>query len=338
MKKIKLYTTPTLEGSKIETYYGLVIANQVAGTGFLTDFTASFSDFFGGNSGAYRNQMDRLYADVIDNISQQAYALGANAVIGVRVDFDNISAKNMSMFMVSVQGTAVKLKETESLNEKALGIVTEDELECEYKKKFFARALQSNRYLSNEGWQYVLTHDMSNLSELLYKSYVKAREDEMDGDITKNNFPLFVAKLNYDQAVSLMYGKDECFTEIIRNLHLFNAKRILELAKKEEEMDTVCELLLADKTSYNKEDLKDMQDLADFLQNMPDTGKIAEIKGGIFSSGGLKFICQCGAKNDKDQQYCFSCGRDIKGLNERQRNNVNRYLERVAILREILNN
>ena len=106
MKKIKLYTTPTLEGSLIETYCGLVIANQVAGTGFLTDLTASFSDLFGGNSGAYRNQMDRLYADVIENISQQASALGANAVIGVRVDFDNISAKSMSMFMVSVQGTA----------------------------------------------------------------------------------------------------------------------------------------------------------------------------------------------------------------------------------------
>lgn len=336
MKKIKLYTTPTLEGSLIETYCGLVIANQVAGTGFLTDLTASFSDLFGGNSGAYRNQMDRLYADVIENISQQASALGANAVIGVRVDFDNISAKSMSMFMVSVQGTAVKLKNTESLDEKSSGIVTEDELECEYKKQVFAKTLQTNNYLSKEGWQYVLTHNMLDLSELLYQSYANALKDDMYGDDTRKNFPIYVANMNYDQAVSLMYGKDECFTKIIRDLHLFNAKRMLELARNEHEMDTVCELLLSDKATYNKEDLKDMQELADFLQNMPDTGKIEEVKGGIFSSSGLKFICQCGEKNDKDQQYCSNCARDIKGLNYRQRTIVDRYLERVGILQSIL--
>ena len=338
MKKIKLYTTPTLEGSLIETYYGLVIANQVAGTGFFTDLTASFSDLFGGNSGAYRNQMDRLYADVIENISQQASALGANAVIGVRVDFDNISAKNMSMFMVSVQGTAVKLKETESMDEKSSGIVTEDELECEYKKQVYAKVLQTNQYLSKEGWKYVLTHNMSDLSELLYQSYTKALKDDMYGEDTRNNFPLFVANLNYEQAVSLMYGKDECFTKIIRNSHLFHAKSILELVRNKQEMDVICELLLADKATYNKEDLKEMQDLAEFLQNMPDTGKIEEVKGGIFSSGGLKFICQCGEKNDKEQQYCSNCGRDIKGLNNRQRNIVDRYVERVDILRNFLEN
>ncbi len=79
-----------------------------------------------------------------------------------------------------------------------------------------------------------------------------------------------------------------------------------------------------------------MQELADFLQNMPDTGKIEEVKGGIFSSSGLKFICQCGEKNDKDQQYCSNCARDIKGLNYRQRTIVDRYLERVGILQSIL--
>jgi uncharacterized protein YbjQ (UPF0145 family) len=337
MKSIRLFTTPTVEGTPIEAYCGLVTANQVAGTGFLTDFTASISDFFGGNSGVYRNEMNRLYSDVIENISQQTFALGGNAVIGVRVDFDNISAKNMSMFMVSMQGTAVKLKENENEEEKPMGIVSMDDLECEFNRRLFERRLKNGNYLTKEEWQYVLNHNMPELAEPLYLSYVRSLEGfSVLGEETKNHFPIFVSKLDYDKACSLMYGKEQCFTEIINDLHLFNASRILEHAIKEENFDVVCQLLKSNKISYNKEDLAAMQNLVDFLQDMPDTGKIEEVKGGLFSSGGVKFICQCGEKNDKDQKYCIQCGRDIKGLTRTQRNIVNQFIERVSILREIL--
>ena len=63
MKNIQLFTTPLIDGMPIEKYYGIVTANQVAGTGFFTDLTASFSDLFGGNSGAYRESMNTLYKE-----------------------------------------------------------------------------------------------------------------------------------------------------------------------------------------------------------------------------------------------------------------------------------
>lgn len=108
---MQLYTTQKIDGVKIESYLGLVIATQVSGTGFLSDLTAGISDIFGGHSGAYRNAMNDLCEDVLKQLKEKAKLKGANAIIGVHIDFDNISAKGMSMFMVSAQGTAVKLSD-----------------------------------------------------------------------------------------------------------------------------------------------------------------------------------------------------------------------------------
>lgn len=338
MRNIKLYTTPTIEGTPIEAYYGLITANQVAGTGFLTDLTASFSDLFGGNSGAYRNEMTRLYSDVIDNLSQQASALGGNAIVGVRVDFDNISAKNMSMFMVSIQGTAVKLKETEKKADTDSDVVTWDYLECELKKRLLERKLKNDEYLTQEEWQYILTHNMPELAELLYNLYDRTPNGYADenGEICKKNFPIYVSKLSYEQAVTLMYKKDSCYYPIIKKLYLFNAKKILEYTKQEEKLPLVCKLLNADKPTYGMGDLEDMKELARYLQDLPHTGRLDEVKGGLFSSGGIKFICQCGAKNDQEQKFCSVCNKDITGLTEAQRNSVDTYIEKVSILEEIL--
>ncbi|MBR1667119.1 MAG: YbjQ family protein [Bacteroidaceae bacterium] len=341
MRSIKLYTTPTVEGNPIEEYYGIVTANQVAGTGALTDFIASFSDMFGGNSGAYRNEMNRLYTDVIENISEQAYSLGGNAIVGVRVDFDNISAKNMSMFMVSVQGTAVKLKEVDFVNrgDEKKNNVTFETLQCEYNKRLFKQKLDKEEYLTQDEWKYILTHDMPELAEPLYKSYVrsKAAYAEGGGLECQNNFPLYVSRLNYDDAVKLMYKQETCYTNIIKQSHLFNASKILEYAIKQGDFSLVCRLLASDKLLYDKKDLKEMQDLLAFLQNLPNVGKIEEVKGGMFSSGGTKYVCQCGTKNDKDAVFCSNCNRDIKGFTKDQRTEINQFAEKVAILKELLN-
>lgn len=152
MDDIKLFNTPSVEGYIIEEYYGFVSANQVAGTGFLTDFTASVSDFFGGNSAAYRDVMNKLLDDVSESLKRQTRGRGGNAIIGVRVDFDNISAKNMSMFMVSMQGTAVKIKPTKRIRIERFdtyqklydlslyrdkGIITDEQYEAERKNLLF---------------------------------------------------------------------------------------------------------------------------------------------------------------------------------------------------------
>lgn len=110
MGKLLITTTNSIENATVEKYFGVVNANVVIGTNVFSDFTASLSDFFGGTSGTYRRQMDGLYEKAYEAISYKAERMGANCILAFSLDFDEISGKGKSMFMISVSGTAVKLK------------------------------------------------------------------------------------------------------------------------------------------------------------------------------------------------------------------------------------
>lgn len=141
-------TTHQLTGYKIESYLGLVNANQVIGANLIADFIASFSDVFGGKSGVYRERLDLLYQDVKNLLEQKANSIGANAILGVHIDFDEISGKDKSMFMITAYGTAaVVTREVKELKKeerydvyqklynlalfKDAGVVTDEQYEAE---------------------------------------------------------------------------------------------------------------------------------------------------------------------------------------------------------------
>ena len=151
MNNIQLFTTPIIDGMSIEKYYGIVTANQVAGTGFFSDLTASFSDLFGGNSGAYRESMNELCRDVTERLKEKAAELGANAIIGVSIDYDSISAKSMSMFMVSIQGTAVRIADNNlEIHESKENEISWEDLNIEYHKRKIRRGYCFCGVCSNE--------------------------------------------------------------------------------------------------------------------------------------------------------------------------------------------
>lgn len=114
MKTITITTTNCIDGYKVEEYLGVINANLVAGTSFISDLFASASDFFGGTSGKYKMEMDRLYERAKSVIEAEAINRGANAILGYKIDFDEISGQGKSMFMISVSGTAVKITEQQA--------------------------------------------------------------------------------------------------------------------------------------------------------------------------------------------------------------------------------
>ena len=110
MKKIgltQITTGPSIEGWDIKGYCGPVSASVVAGTGIFSDFAAGLADFFGGRSGVYQRELDAIRAEVLEQLGRAAVAQGANWVIGLSLDFDEISGKGKQMLMVSAIGTAV---------------------------------------------------------------------------------------------------------------------------------------------------------------------------------------------------------------------------------------
>ncbi len=103
-------TTPTVEGKTIQAYHGIVFGEVISGVDFMRDFAAGFSNFFGGRSTEYEEELTRAREEAIVEMSQRAFELGANAVVGVDIDYEVLGANN-GMLMVTASGTAVTVSE-----------------------------------------------------------------------------------------------------------------------------------------------------------------------------------------------------------------------------------
>jgi uncharacterized protein YbjQ (UPF0145 family) len=102
-------TTPSVEGRRITKYIGLVTGEAILGANIFRDFFAGIRDIVGGRSAAYESELRKAKDIAVQETVEQARSLGANAVVGVDIDYETIGA-NGSMLMVSVSGTAVVLE------------------------------------------------------------------------------------------------------------------------------------------------------------------------------------------------------------------------------------
>ena len=99
-------TTQNIEGKRILEYKGIVFGEVVSGVDFVKDFIAGVRNILGGRSGSYEEELLRARQEALAEMEERALALGANAVIGVDVDYEVLGSDN-GMLMVTVSGTAV---------------------------------------------------------------------------------------------------------------------------------------------------------------------------------------------------------------------------------------
>lgn len=102
-------TTPSVEGHTIEEYKGIVFGEVVAGVNIIKDLAAGLSNFFGGRSGTYEEEIIQARQQAIEEMEQRAAQMGANAVVGVDIDYEVLGADN-GMLMVTASGTAVVVR------------------------------------------------------------------------------------------------------------------------------------------------------------------------------------------------------------------------------------
>ena len=100
-------TTPNVEGYRITSYFGLVTGETIMGANIFRDFMASITDVVGGRSGTYENKLKEARDIAVSEMTSHAQRLGANAVVGVDVDYEVIRD---GMLMVAVSGTAVRVE------------------------------------------------------------------------------------------------------------------------------------------------------------------------------------------------------------------------------------
>lgn len=99
-------TTPGIEGKRITSYLGIVTGEAIMGANIFKDFFAQIRDVVGGRAAAYEQELRKARDIALAEIEQAAADLGANAVVGLDIDYETVGGQG-SMLMVSVSGTAV---------------------------------------------------------------------------------------------------------------------------------------------------------------------------------------------------------------------------------------
>ena len=103
---ITMTTTPTVEGRRIVRYAGVITGEAILGANIFKDVFAGIRDIVGGRSATYERELRSARTIALTELRQSAADLGANAVVGIDLDYETVGAQG-SMLMVSVSGTAV---------------------------------------------------------------------------------------------------------------------------------------------------------------------------------------------------------------------------------------
>ncbi len=344
--EVLLTTTSTIQDEKVEKYLGIISAQLVAGTGLFSEFMAGFSDIVGGRSRTFQKQLEALNTEVLEMLKVKAVSINANAVLGVRIDYDEISGKNLQMFMVTASGTAVKMEtKTELRSELEISgeLVSKENLSQKIHDLIFENAIQEalengNLRFTSKVWDYVIKKKMEQVLPSIY-DVIKNEKNQRAylGDSLNpyvefiNKSCEFFAALPRKKAIDVLfdwYSEEDLIQdyalEIIEKNNLVSLEKAYETISSED-YDNCKNGLIQFKfiqPYYEKGDIQKLENLKKLiLEKFPPKEKEFYKELDRLTRVEKKYWkCECGTLNEPDKQYCYSCKKDVDGFTKNQLN------------------
>ena len=333
-KDVLVLTTSSVQDLKIQRYLKPISAHIVAGTNLFSDFFGGLTDVFGGRSNSYQKQLASLYNEAIERIKLAAYEIGANCVVGLNVDMDEISGKGKSMFMLTAIGTAVIIeKEVAGTNLlpmppgkfENVGVDTLNILRT--KKDILGKANTGTLVLQEDTWNFITLNQVDEVFPYLLKKY---SDEFLNGypEKTENFHRLlssYIAGLPEHKKIELLYTSIQNETnekvilrlpEIIKELYLFDFSACSALIRSDNFLQKKIGLRIAsfDKLFYNKQDILELENLKSLIIETFLERGIRLMKKQLLSSKEKEvWNCECGKTNDIED-YCANCSKDIYGF------------------------
>ena len=349
--KVIATTTNTIENAEIEKYLDLISTNVVIGTNLFSDFGASLTDLFGGFSDSYQSKLQKIYNMAIDNLKLKAANVGANAILGLKIDFDEISGKGKSMFMISALGTAVIMKfnnnQSNELSNKNISIISNDKLEQEVARRNIITNLKNNRLPTQDDWIYLLNNPIEEISSQILERYLNniqyINNNEVGNELKLlfSNTTNYFKSLNVEIATNILYEKlkekQVPVFKIIEDNNLFIPSKIIELIESDN-ISLAIDCLSANKDFYSNNDLKQMGQIIEILENLSEKGKVESVKG-ILSKAKDKYICPNGHTNDVTSEFCGNenCRLNKKGLTPKNLKQIESFKLKTDSLSSLMN-
>lgn len=324
--------TNNIEGYPIEKYIDTICTNVVVGTNIFSDFAASLTDFFGGFSGSYKNKLELIYNEATKELKNKAKNIGANAIVGFSIDFDEVSGSGKSMFMVSVSGTAcvVKYNNKDTKRVEKTGVVSQKFIDFELKRRLIIRSINSGYSIKNNWKEFLYEHPQKDIVENLINRYKKEFSDLEEKEFIERYLTLLPKSDIVNTVYSYYLDNSKEIGTLIRNCNIFSPKHILEITKIDIHLGIA--LMNTKSDFYQDEDLTYMREIIKMIDTLPDTGQIQIVKSGLLNKEQEKFICEKGHKNNKDIEFCETCDVNIKGLNREEVAIIEQLREVISIL------
>lgn len=343
---IILTTTPFLDGIRTQKYLGIVTANVVMGVNLVKEFFASFSDVFGGVSGRYTEEMNKALEVAKKQLMEKASSMGANAVVGTHIDYDELSGKEKSMLMVSIVGTAVVVDVSEE--KVVVGDtpgVTNDELRRMIELTRIKKACEGKSFLPQATLEVIDKYQLVELAPSLLDIYQNAIEKDAKISMEYDYiawFPSFIERLTYDDAVDLLYNnlekgvllRDKIVTLIDKN-HLFSPQKIQQLLGSISN-SVIISLISTNKKLYTASDIAPMEKIVEYLENTPSSHFVEETKSGLFSKESTVIRCKCGSKVGSVDGYCGSCGSNKCGFTKNEVTVIEEFKQSISYLKSLM--
>jgi len=334
-KDILVTTTSSVYGLEVKQYLKPISAHIVAGTNLFSDFFASFSDVFGGRSQTYQNQLASLYNEAIERLRIAAYEIGANCIIGLHVDLDEISGKGKSMFMLTAMGTAViidesnKIKTKNTTEEKFENVSIEKIKVLQKKRKIIEKAKAGNLNLEEDVWSFITSNQVFEVYDYVTLKLEKAISYSHDSPDALSKFYkpalAYIDALPDRKKIELLYSSIEKadneplllkISEIIEDLQLLDLDKTIELLRNTDfqKQKRATKILTYDKPFYNKQDIDKLKSLIEIIKTkFPERGSRSMKKQLLSSKEKEVWNCECNKTNDIGS-YCSACKKDIYGF------------------------
>ena len=324
--RILVTTTASLDGWTIKRYLGVVSGHVVAGTGFFSDLFASFTDVFGGRSQSYQRQLHAINSEVIDLLVQKASQLGANCIVGMRIDHDEISGQGKAMFMVTAQGTAVFAQPDGALDVEAPQCpetISGAALRIRTKRLQLIREAEAGKLrLEEDTLRFLCENRLTEFAPFLVtrlKGLISASTPSAEETQFVEGAKTYFSAMPGSEVASTLYelaGEGSSFAvDLIREMDLLDYQEVANLlvsgdARKARRALSV---LTADRPAYSRADIEPLSQLIELVWGaFPE--KPAILDKGMFSKSKERWQCDCGSKVDLEDANCTNCTRDRRGF------------------------
>ena len=347
MNEFIITTTNNIEFGKVIRYIDIVSTNIVIGANVFSDIAAAFTDIFGGTSNSYQNKLEFITNMSKIKLQNKAYNLGANAILGYKIDIDEVSGTGKSMFMISAIGTAVYVEYNKDAHQdKPQGKLYNEEL---LKAKDQELTVQNaiNGYMvppeKRSMFDYNPIIDEAFIKKLIEHAIEQIDSNDADYQSYNNWIYNYLRNINTELPITILYNmyfddryENKKVTEVISASVLMSPKHALELFDKGIDVNEIIKLISADKEYYTMEDVQILEEIISKLNEIKPQCEYTTHKS-IFGKESKKWTCICGKENDEEITNCTSCDRDICGLTTRSKKNIASLTQKIELIKKLLN-